>query len=216
MSRHHRRHSRNHRSDIIDENYYVPDERSNSNSIGIEEKDSEEDNLWQNPVYSKINLEDKNQGEDDGNIPNREDPPENLSESTPFAKVSNSSNHSRKKHHLDKYNGIGAISFTEMLKKYIGQMVTIHTVGGNTSRCNFSGILLGVNNHFIRLILRVGSAPFYPAKNDFINDLNTYSDPYSSADNCNSESKPCPENNNMSAFVDIPINKITAFFHGNN
>ncbi|MEY8000147.1 hypothetical protein AB8U03_08030 [Clostridium sp. Mt-5] len=212
MSRHHRRH----RSGIKDESYYIPDEKSpsSSNFTDIDEKNSEEGSSWQTTVYPNVNSIDEvneNQEESYNEKSTLNNPPEN----TPYIEVNNSSYSSHGKHHSNKCNSIGTTNFIDTLKKYIGEMVTVCTTGGDPCKCNFTGILLGVNNYFIRLVIKVGAAPIYQARNNFSNDLNTCSDPYSSADNCNSVSDSRCENSSGSTLIDIPTNRIAAFLHSN-
>jgi len=46
-----------------------------------------------------------------------------------------------------------------LLSKYIGQTVTIFTKSGGQSGCGFTGVILGVNECFARLITSIGPAP---------------------------------------------------------
>ncbi|MHC6180240.1 hypothetical protein ACYUJ6_10355 [Clostridium sp. JNZ X4-2] len=222
MSRHHRRHSRNHPSDIKDESYYIPDEKTslNSNSTDIDGENSEENSSWQTTVYPNVNpIDEVNQNQEeyhgDFTTYNEKNTLNNSPENTPYVEVNNLSYGSHGKHHSNKCNSIGAMNFIDTLKKYIGEMVTVCTTGGDPCRCNFTGILLGVNNYFIRLAVKLGSAPIYQPRNNFSNNLNTCSDPYSSAENCNSVSDSCCENNSTSTLIDIPTNRIAAFLHSN-
>lgn len=61
-------------------------------------------------------------------------------------------------------DGVGAGSFTggnfsALLGKYIGETVTIFTSSGGQSGSGFTGVILSVNNVFVRLITRIGPPP---------------------------------------------------------
>ncbi len=49
--------------------------------------------------------------------------------------------------------------FAFAMSKYIGQTVTIFTQSGGTSGCGFTGVVIGVNECFVRLITQIGPAP---------------------------------------------------------
>jgi len=59
----------------------------------------------------------------------------------------------------DETRGIAGNSFTALLAKYIGETVTIFTSSGGESGSGFTGVVLAVNNVFVRLITRVGPPP---------------------------------------------------------
>lgn len=46
-----------------------------------------------------------------------------------------------------------------LLSKYVGETVTIFTSSGGQSGAGFTGVLLAVNNCFVRLITRIGPPP---------------------------------------------------------
>lgn len=52
------------------------------------------------------------------------------------------------------------------LKRFIGQTVTIFTESGGLSGCGFTGVLVSVDDCFVRLITRVGGAPSCPVGSD--------------------------------------------------
>jgi hypothetical protein len=59
-------------------------------------------------------------------------------------------------------NGDGLIlrgDITCSMAKYIGQTVTIFTTSGGMSGCGFTGVLLGVNECFVKLLSQIGPAP---------------------------------------------------------
>lgn len=51
------------------------------------------------------------------------------------------------------------ISFVSHLANFIGETVTIFTTSGGESGSGFTGVLLSVNNNFVRLITQIGIAP---------------------------------------------------------
>ena len=50
-------------------------------------------------------------------------------------------------------------NLSHLMAKYIGQTVTIFTKSGGQSGCGFTGVILGVNDSFVRLITSIGPAP---------------------------------------------------------
>lgn len=58
-------------------------------------------------------------------------------------------------------NNLGGCNngFADVLCDYIGETVTIFTSSGGQSGSGFTGVVLGVNEAFVRLITRVGPAP---------------------------------------------------------
>jgi hypothetical protein len=55
--------------------------------------------------------------------------------------------------------GFSSGSFPCLLEKYIGETVTIFTSSGGQSGSGFTGVVLSVNECFIRLISRIGPPP---------------------------------------------------------
>ncbi len=52
-----------------------------------------------------------------------------------------------------------ANNFAALLANYIGETVTIFTSSGGQSGAGFTGVVLAVNNCFVRLITRIGPPP---------------------------------------------------------
>ncbi|NLK21634.1 MAG: hypothetical protein GX308_06045 [Epulopiscium sp.] len=50
-------------------------------------------------------------------------------------------------------------NFAALLTNYIGETVTIFTSSGGQSGSGFTGVILSVNNVFVRLITRIGPPP---------------------------------------------------------
>lgn len=59
----------------------------------------------------------------------------------------------------NNFGGGCSDNFCHLLSKYIGETVTIFTKSGGQSGCGFTGVILGVNECFVRLITRIGPAP---------------------------------------------------------
>lgn len=53
----------------------------------------------------------------------------------------------------------GASNFSALLANYIGETVTIFTSSGGESGSGFTGVILAVNNVFVRLLSRIGPPP---------------------------------------------------------
>jgi hypothetical protein len=60
-------------------------------------------------------------------------------------------------------NGFGGTftgsNFSALLSNYIGETVTIFTSSGGQSGAGFTGVILSVNDCFVRLISRIGPPP---------------------------------------------------------
>ncbi len=107
------------------------------------------------------------------------------------------------------------------LCKYIGQTVTIFTESGGQSGRGFTGILLTVNNCYVRLTTQVGPAPgcalgnccsgFGGPRNDEEDicqegkDNNNYHHHHHHRFSCHG--------NTVGSVTDIPICKIVSFVH---
>lgn len=53
----------------------------------------------------------------------------------------------------------GGAGFGPLLTDYIGETVTIFTSSGGQSGAGFTGVVLAVNECFVRLLTRIGSPP---------------------------------------------------------
>ncbi len=87
--------------------------------------------------------------------------------------------------------------FVQHLCHFVGQTVTIFTTSGGASGCGFTGILMSVNNCFVRLTTDQGTAPANP--------LSQHICP------CTRDDR--PQHNTVGSVCDIPIDKIAAFCH---
>ena len=50
----------------------------------------------------------------------------------------------------------------DSLTRYIGQTVTIFTTSGGCSGAGFTGVLVSVNENYVKLITNIGAAPSCP------------------------------------------------------
>lgn len=95
------------------------------------------------------------------------------------------------------------------MKKYIGQTVTIFTTSGGMSGCGFTGVLLGVNECFVKLITQIGPAPGCALGNScsgtpYANGIGCYEN------DMNMQNIPI---NTVGSVTDIPICSIACFTH---
>jgi len=59
----------------------------------------------------------------------------------------------------EEIRGYGDASLPALLSKHIGETVTIFTKSGGQSGAGFTGVILSVNDCFVRLITRIGPPP---------------------------------------------------------
>lgn len=57
------------------------------------------------------------------------------------------------------YGGNFSGNFYDLLSDLIGETVTIFTTSGGQSGCGFTGVILAVNQCFVRLVTHIGPAP---------------------------------------------------------
>ena len=123
--------------------------------------------------------------------------------------------------------------FADLLADYVGETVTIFTGSGGQSGVGFTGVILGVNEIFVRLITRVGPPPGCSLGNACSNfnvgcgeqmyEQNEYNmgspmlPSYIQAANKPSNMNPGGWNGfpvySVGAVTDIPINSIVSFVH---
>jgi hypothetical protein len=114
-------------------------------------------------------------------------------------------------------------NISHLLAKYIGQTVTIFTKSGGQSGCGFTGVILGVNDCFCRLITSIGPAPGCALGNACGNNMSNND----MMDGCghmhggygyNCGFNQCGNNSgtpvyNVGSVTDIPISSIASFVH---
>jgi len=113
------------------------------------------------------------------------------------------------------YNGYNNNGYNSNLAKhmyeFIGDTVTIFTTSGGASGNGFTGVLMSVNNNFVRLMTEQGSAPSDPINRNHdghgpafgFEGVNSGTIPGSKRDHCN----------RLGSICDIPIENIAVFCH---
>lgn len=104
--------------------------------------------------------------------------------------------------------------FLNHMANYIGEVVTIYTTSGGESGQGFTGILLAVNNNFVRLVDRLGPAPACAlgscccshGRDRNYDDNNLWN-------NEDEAGRPSCSVRNTGAISDIPVDRIAAFVH---
>lgn len=96
-------------------------------------------------------------------------------------------------------------SLVEELSRFVGRTVTIFTTSGGISGSGFTGVVLLVNNSFVRLVTRIGPAPGSPLGNTCSRRLND--------NNFNVNDLNNGGRFNVGSVTDIPINRIASFVH---
>ncbi len=103
-------------------------------------------------------------------------------------------------------------NFVDHLRRFVGETVTIFTTSGGQSGDGFTGVILAVNNCFVRLITRIGPAPGCALGNACNNyGRNNY------GNNCSCDrgnyGRGYGGNNVVGSVTDIPIDRIASFVH---
>jgi len=101
------------------------------------------------------------------------------------------------------------VNLVNHLAEFIGETVTIFTTSGGESGSGFTGVLLSVNNCYVRLISQIGPAPGCALGNCCTGPLRGVADNafgrQTGRFNCGF--------NTVGAVTDIPISKIASFVH---
>jgi hypothetical protein len=120
-------------------------------------------------------------------------------------------------------------SFVNNLARYIGQTVTIFTTSGGQSGRGFTGVLVSVNNQFVRLITQLGSAPGCALgnccderhdkcnfnRNEEYGEVDLQNEDYENREEYNRRERnrfDC-SGRNFGSIVDIPVDRIASFVH---
>ncbi|KGM96565.1 hypothetical protein Z968_05870 [Clostridium novyi A str. 4552] len=99
------------------------------------------------------------------------------------------------------------------LCKYVGQTVTIFTESGGQSGQGFTGILLTVNNCYVRLTTQVGPAPGCALGNCCSGFPGTRNDEDDICEKHHHHQRFSCHGNTVGSVTDIPICKIVSFVH---
>lgn len=109
-------------------------------------------------------------------------------------------------------------SLVNHLYRFIGETVTIFTTSGGPSGCGFTGVLLAVNNRFVRLLTSMGDAPSNPLAKNICGDTPggcmTGFGNFGMAESDALLSKGSKgQGNRFGSVCDIPVDRIAAFCH---
>ena len=121
------------------------------------------------------------------------------------------------------------VSFVNDLSRHIGQTVTIFTTSGGQSGMGFTGVLVLVNNRFVRLITQLGSAPGCALgnccderqerpsfnRNEEFGEVNIQNENFEGREEFNRRERnrfDC-SGRTLGSIVDIPIDRIASFVH---
>lgn len=96
--------------------------------------------------------------------------------------------------------------------KFVGKTVTIFTASGGVSGCGFTGVVLSVNQCFVRLITEQGSAPSVPIAENVCGDLDGKGKG-PGFDGPGFGGRRNDYNHKLGSVCDIPIENIVAFCH---
>jgi hypothetical protein len=101
-------------------------------------------------------------------------------------------------------NGDGLVlngNITCAIARYIGQTVTIFTTSGGMSGSGFTGVVLGVNDSYVKLLSQIGPAPGCALGNSC------------GGDNYPNQVNMCNSVYNVGSVTEIPICSIASFVH---
>lgn len=100
--------------------------------------------------------------------------------------------------------------FVDHIRDFIGETVTVFTTSGGQSGEGFTGVVLAVNEDFIRLITRIGPTPGCAIGNGCHNNNG-------SRNGCCCSGRGNNNSNNffgrVGSVTDIPIDRIASFVH---
>lgn len=100
--------------------------------------------------------------------------------------------------------------FVDHLRRFIGETVTVYTTSGGQSGDGFTGVVLSVNDDFLRLITRIGPAPGC-ALGSACDGRNRHR-----SCGCGCGRRHDDDNNffnRVGSVTDIPIDRIASFVH---
>jgi hypothetical protein len=107
-------------------------------------------------------------------------------------------------------------SLARHISRFIGETVTIFTTSGGASGCGFTGVVLAVNNCFVRLVTDQGMAPSNPLAENICGEMDNDNGPGVRGGNFNLGRGNCHEkkqSREVGSVCDIPIDRIAAFCH---
>jgi hypothetical protein len=117
------------------------------------------------------------------------------------------------------FNGNQDTSLARHISRFIGETVTIFTTSGGASGCGFTGVVLTVNQCFVRLVTEQGIAPTNPLAENICPDMDN--GPGGGIRGLGEGLRGCGRGNGngngnmrtVGSVCDIPIDRIAAFCH---
>ena len=113
--------------------------------------------------------------------------------------------------------------FCCILKRYIGQTVTLYTTSGGQSGYGYTGVVIAVNECFVRLLTNFGAAPTCALGSDCGgpergcgNDNNGMGNGYGNGNgngNGRGYGSGCGYYNPLGSVTEIPLDRIASFVH---
>jgi len=104
-------------------------------------------------------------------------------------------------------------NFVIHLSRYIGETVTIFVTTGGKAGLGFTGVILSVNNSYVRLVTRIGPPPACPLGNSCISASDKKNDIQERQYGDDKDDNWKIVNDTLGSITDIPIDKIVAFTH---
>lgn len=98
--------------------------------------------------------------------------------------------------------------FMQHLLRFIGETVTIFTTSGGESGSGFTGVLISVNEDYVRLVTSIGAAP----ECSLGNNCDCFEDRRGSSRGFGRRGRRFPFRE-LGSVVDIPVCRIASFVH---
>lgn len=120
-------------------------------------------------------------------------------------------------HNNGNCNGNENSSLSRHICEFVGETVTIFTTSGGASGCGFTGVILSVNQCFVRLVTDQGLAPSNPLAENICGE---FEDGPCRGDRGGGDNGGMGSNGRrykhirtLGSVCDIPIDRIAAFCH---
>lgn len=113
-------------------------------------------------------------------------------------------------------SGNQGTSLARHISRFVGETVTIFTTSGGASGCGFTGVVLSVNNCFVRLVTDQGMAPTNPLAENICGEMENGGRERGGLGGLGVGRGGCNEKMMMrevGSVCDIPIDRIAAFCH---
>ena len=112
--------------------------------------------------------------------------------------------------------GNGNSSLARHICEFVGETVTIFTISGGASGCGFTGVILSVNQCFVRLVTEQGIAPSNPLAENICGDFEDApcrGDRSGDNGGMGNNGRHYKQMRTVGSVCDIPIDRIAAFCH---